>query len=174
MDRIRLLALDRGGEGFEQVGTPNGQIGKTVALDRLRPEVEELPRLAGLPMADFLAFGRAGQSLERLENPKGLQRAGSVRAQLHPGADFREPRRLLVDIDLETPLQQGECRRQPADPGAGDQHMRPPIAHGPPHPRMRTSQLATLSIAQCRMSPGLTWLTPEQVPLMMMSPGHKV
>ena len=40
--------------------------------------------------------------------------------------------------------------------------------------RMRTSQPAILSISQCRTSPGFTWLTPEQVPLMMMSPGHKV
>ena len=28
MDRVRLLTPDRGGEGFEQIGTPDRQIGK--------------------------------------------------------------------------------------------------------------------------------------------------
>src|SRR5271165_2917026 len=123
MDRIRSRAPDRRGESFEQIGTPDRQIGKTVALDRFGPEVEEVPGLAGLPVADFLALGRARQLLERLENPERLQCPGPVRAELHPGANFFESRRLLVDVDLETALQQGECGRQPADPGAGDQYM---------------------------------------------------
>ena len=45
---------------------------------------------------------------------------------------------------------------------------------GRAHPRILTSQRAILPISQCRTSPGVTWLTPEQVPLMMMSPGHNV
>ena len=136
MDRVRLLTPDRGGEGFEQIGTPDRQIGKTVALDRFGPEVEEVPGLAGLPVADFLALGRAGRSLERLENPHGVERAGSVWTELHPGADFFEFRRLLVDIDLETSLQEGECGRQPTDPGASDQHMGLPVVHGPTPSRL--------------------------------------
>ena len=62
-------------------------------------------------MADFFAFGRAGQLLERRENPHGVERAGAVRTELDPGADFFEFRRLLVDIDREAALQQRECGR---------------------------------------------------------------
>jgi hypothetical protein len=49
--------------------------------------------------------------LERIENPHGVQRPGAVRTELHSGADFFEFRRLLVDIDREAALQQGECGR---------------------------------------------------------------
>src|SRR6516162_314880 len=111
MDRVRLLAPDCGSEGFEQVRTPDRQMGKTVAPDRLRPEIEERPGLAGLPMAYFLPLGRARQLLERIENSHGVQRPSPVGTELHPGADLFELRGLLVDIDRETPLQQGECGR---------------------------------------------------------------
>jgi hypothetical protein len=50
-----------------------------------------------------------------------MERPGSVGAQLHPGADLLEFWRLLVDVDLEALLHQGECCRQPIDPAAGNQ-----------------------------------------------------
>src|SRR5208282_152918 len=109
MDRVPLLAAHPLGEHIEQIGTPDRQIGKTVALDRFGPEVEEVPGLAGLPVADLLARGRTEQLLERIENSHGVERPGAVRTELHPGADLLESRRLLVIIDRKTSLQQGEC-----------------------------------------------------------------
>jgi len=67
---------------------PNRPIRKAVALDRFGPEVEEVPGLAGLPVADFLARGCAGQSFERIENPHGVERPGSLPDSENPGKNL--------------------------------------------------------------------------------------
>src|SRR5262244_2988805 len=58
-------APQRARQHFEQVRAVDGEVRRAVALDRYRSEVEELPGLAGLPMADFLALRLAGQDLQR-------------------------------------------------------------------------------------------------------------
>ena len=116
MDRILLFASYRRGEHREQIGAPDRQIGKPIAFDRLGPEVEELSGVAGLPVTYLLALGLGGQRRKLFENSHGAERAGSVRAQLHPGPYLLELLRPLADIDLEPALQQGEGGRHPPIP----------------------------------------------------------
>src|SRR5262249_14398995 len=55
MDRIRALKPDRLEQRHVQVAAMEHHIGKAVALDRHRAEVEQLPGLTGAPEPDLLA-----------------------------------------------------------------------------------------------------------------------
>src|SRR5580704_19544689 len=126
MDRVGLLAPYARGQRAQQIGTPSRQVWKTIALDRLGAEVEQFPGVAGLPVPHLLAVGLATERLQWREHAEQAESAGAVRAQLHASADLGQLRRLLPDVDIEPALQQRQRRRQPADAGAGDQHMRFP------------------------------------------------
>ena len=143
-----------------QIGTPDRQIGKTGALARFGPEVEEVPGLAGPPRASAPARKHRPQK-PRCRPPVAHR---SIPSQLPcRTGKTREKITGLCKISVAiNPL--GPFRALRQGNGREDQTQS----------RMRTSQPAILSISLCRTSPGFTWLTPEQVPLMMMSPGHKV
>src|SRR3990170_8967008 len=88
-------------EYVEQVRTVDRKVRIAVALDRDLAQVEELPGLAGVPHADFLAGGLAGKRLELVAHAQLVEHPRAVRAKLQPGADFLQFRRLLVDLDVE-------------------------------------------------------------------------
>ena len=122
MDRVGLFTPHRARQHVEQARPVHGEIGKAVALDRYRPEIEQLPGLAGVPQADFLALGLAGERLQDLTHTERVEHARAVRGELHAGADFLQLRRLLVDLDVDAALEQGQRRRESADAAAGDQN----------------------------------------------------
>src|SRR5205823_1823480 len=125
MQRVRLGAAQRADDHVEQIRAVDGEVRRAIALDGDRAEVEQLPGLAGLPMADFLALRLARQGLELLADAKRVEHARAVRRELHAGADFLQLRSLLVDIDVDAVLEQRQRGAQPADAAAGDQN-----AHG--------------------------------------------
>ena len=104
MQRIGFGTRDGLRQDGEEVGTEDGEVRGAVALDRYRTEVEELPGLARLPVADLLALRLARQRLELVADPERLQHARAVRGELHARADLLQLRRLLVDIDVDAVL----------------------------------------------------------------------
>ncbi len=73
-------------------------------------------------MAYHLDLGLDGARPERRLEAKRMEHARAVGADLHAGADLAELGRLLVDLDVDAALQQGEPRGEPADAGADDDH----------------------------------------------------
>ena len=124
MDRLRLFAAYRRGEHAVKIGAVQRQVREPVARHGDGTQVEELPGLAAAPESDFLPGRLAGQRRERLSQSERVQRARPVGADLHPGADVAERARLLVDIDVDAAPEKRERCRQPADAGAGEQHVR--------------------------------------------------
>ena len=49
-----------------------------------------------------------------------MENASAVGADLYAGAEFTEFRRLLIDIDIDSALDECERRSEPADTGADD------------------------------------------------------
>src|SRR5258706_16480365 len=100
----------------------NGEVRRAVALDGDRTQIKELPGLAGLPMADFLALRYAGQGLQLFADAERVEHAAAVCRELHAGADLLQLRRLLVHIDVDAMLEQRQRGSQAADAAAGNQN----------------------------------------------------
>src|SRR5688572_26202742 len=79
---------ERRGEHVQQVWTVDREVRISVALDRDLAQVEELPGLARVPQADFLARGLTGKRLERVTDAERVERARPVGTELQAGADF--------------------------------------------------------------------------------------
>ena len=109
-------------EHVEQVRTIDGEVGKTVALDGDRAEIEELPGLAGIPQPDFLALRLAGKRLQLLADAERIEHPRAVRGELHARADFLELRGLLVDLDINARAEQRERGGEPADAAPCDEY----------------------------------------------------
>jgi hypothetical protein len=99
-------------------------VGRAIALDRRRAEIEELPALPGAPEADLLALRLDRDAAERILEPERDQNAGPVGADLDAGADLAQRRRLLEDGDVEAATQQRERGGETADPGTDDEDAR--------------------------------------------------
>ncbi len=125
VNRIRLLAPHGARQHVEQIRAVDGEIGKAVALDRDRPEVEELPRLAGIPQADFLALRLARERLQLLADAERVEHARAIGGKLHARADFLQLGRLLVDLDVDSVPEQREGGGETADPRACNQDAQP-------------------------------------------------
>ena len=118
MDRVRPLAPDRVEQHGMQVAAVEHHVGKAVALDRDRAEIEQLPGLAGAPEPDFLAGDDDAERSSRFAEAERIEHARAVRADLHPGAELLQLRRLLIDIDAEALPDQRQRRGQSADAAA--------------------------------------------------------
>ena len=79
MDRVRPFAADRVEQYGMQVAAVKHHVGKAVALDRDRAEVEQLPGLPGAPQPDFLAGDDHADLLDRLAKAERVEHAGAVR-----------------------------------------------------------------------------------------------
>ena len=104
-----------------QVGAMDHEIGRAVARDRLRAEIEQLPGLARVPEPDFFAGRLAPDLAQRSFQPEREQHARAVRRNLHARAELGEFARLLVDLDVVAVAQQRERGREAADARADDQ-----------------------------------------------------
>jgi hypothetical protein len=87
-----------------QVGPVHHQIACAALRNGGFAQVEALLLLPGVPQPDLLAGGQASELVEPGADPELDQAAGGVGAQLETGADSRQRRSLLVDVDLESPL----------------------------------------------------------------------
>ena len=120
MDRVRPLAPDRVEQHGVQIAAVEHHVGKAVALDRDRAEIEQLPGLAGAPEPDLLAGDDDAEPLGRRAEPQRIEHAGAVRADLDAGAELLQLGRLLIDIDADALPDQRQRRGQSADAGADD------------------------------------------------------
>ena len=84
-----------------QIAAMDGDVGKAVALDRFKAEIEQLPALPGVPQPDRLAGRQHLNLFQRILEPERMKHAGAVGADLHAGAELAQFRRLLVDIDVD-------------------------------------------------------------------------
>src|SRR6185503_5899217 len=118
VDGIGLERPDRARQDLQEIGPVDREVRKAVALDRLRAEVEQLPRLARAPQADLLALRLARERLEFIAHAERVEHARAVGGQLHARADLAQLVRLLVDLDVGAQAQQGQRGGEPADAGA--------------------------------------------------------
>src|SRR5690606_21368378 len=119
------------------------------------PQVEERPRLAGVPQPHLLA-GRLNRDLGKcFLQPERQQHLGPVGSDLDPGADLLQLRRLLEHLDVEAGAQQRECRGEAADAGARDQDLAH-LAHARPRTCCATSAAGSTSAYLLAMSKRLT------------------
>ena len=128
MDRVRPLAADRVEQHGVQIAAVEHHVGKAVALDRDRAEIEQLPGLAGAPEPDLLAGDDDAEPLGRLAEAQRIEHARAVRADLHAGAELLQLGRLLIDIDADALPDQRQRRGQAADAGADDGNVL--VCHG--------------------------------------------
>ena len=144
LHRVRLDAPDRLGKSRMQVAAVHQDVGRAVALDRDRPEIERLPALAGAPEAGFLAGRNHLRALERLLKTERMQDARSIGPDLDARADLLE----LASIAR---------RPRPRRPGA---RARAPAAR-PPIPPPMTTILSADAIWYSVLSNPHSTLAPE-------------
>ena len=118
MDAVGGLFLKRIDKNAVQVGTVDEDVGSAVALLGNDAEVEELPSASALPVPDLLGLRPHRPGIERRLEPQRPQHTRAVGAELHAGPDLAQLGRLLVDLDVDAALPQGERASQPADAGA--------------------------------------------------------
>src|SRR4029079_2272132 len=81
--------------------------------------------------------------------PEPVQDPRGVRADLDPGADLGDRRRLLVYLHVETGRSQRQRRREPADPGTDDGDAHQSVHRGTPN--------TAVAIATVRNAPCTSW-----------------
>src|SRR6266849_1605946 len=106
------------GDDREQVGAEHGQVRRAVELYAARVERRPLQRAAILPAPLMGAGGPHGLTVERSAEAEPIEDPRRVRPHVNAAADLGQLRRLLVDIDVEAGLAQGEGGSQAADTGA--------------------------------------------------------
>src|SRR3954463_1335113 len=82
LDRIGLGAAYCARQHVEEIGAVDREVRGAIALDRDRAKIEELPGLAGLPVADLLALRLAGERLQLLAPARLMPPPRAVRLQL--------------------------------------------------------------------------------------------
>ena len=98
------------------------RVGRAVHLLMLFGQREALDHLAGVVQAEHIGARADADRRDRLLEAEVPQHVHGIGADLDAGADLAELRRLLVDFDVVAGLHQAGGRRQPADPGAGDEN----------------------------------------------------
>ena len=124
VDRVGLQFTHGLDQDRMKLAPVNHPVRRPEALDGIGAQVKQLPGLASVPDADLLAGGLAYDGAELLLQPKLDQKPRPVRGHLKTGSQLRQLRRLLVDIDVDALLQQGQRSNQASDPASCDQHMR--------------------------------------------------
>ena len=108
--------------------------GRAPAGHRRLGERHPAQERAALPVARVQRVRDDADGAERLGEPQAVQDLDGVGAEREARAHLAQDAGLLVDVDVEAGLAQGEGGGQAADPGADDEH-----AHGPA--RIRTRDL---------------------------------
>ena len=117
-DVLRLL---RGiGERYLQVAAMDRPIGRAIAALGVRPErnTHDLVARAAGHHADRLRRNHQGR--EALAQAERDQHAGGIGSELNSGAGLFQSSGLLEHGDAQAGARQRQRRRQPRDPGAGD------------------------------------------------------
>jgi len=85
-----------------QITAVDGDVGKTVALDRLHAEVEQLPALAGIPESDCLAGRQHLHALQRRFESQRMQHARAIGTDLHASPELAQFGRLFINFNVDT------------------------------------------------------------------------
>ena len=101
-----------------QVAAMDGDVRKAVACLGLGAEIEQLPGLPGVPKPDRLAGRQHLNLLQRRFQPKRMQNADAVGADLHTGPELAQLRRLFVNFDVDATPEERQRRRKTADAGS--------------------------------------------------------
>ena len=118
------------------VGRAERRLVGPVAADRVVGD-----DLAAVPAPDDERRRDDRDGLDLLAEPEPAQLARAVGRQRDRGADLAQLVRLLVDLEADPALAQGEREDQPADPAADDGDLRP--GHRPtPSPPCRAGASA--------------------------------
>jgi hypothetical protein len=79
---------------------------------------------SGLVVQEREAGCRAGEKRNAVHQSERAKHLLGPRAQRQPGTDFTQFRRLLIKLDVETPVDQGKSGDQAAETCADDQYPR--------------------------------------------------
>ena len=112
-----------------QIGAVHHAIGKAVPAFVVFADRKFIDDLAAEITAREPVFGREAYRLHRRSQSEHIQNMAGIGADLNAGADFAEHLALFEDPDRVAAPQQQSRSRQPADPGADNQHIK--SAHCP-------------------------------------------
>src|SRR3546814_21026677 len=110
MDGVRFRTAHGVGQNPVKVGAVEHDVGIPVALDRFRPEIEQLPRPASVPQAYLLPCRLATDGGGGVVEPERTQDPAAVRAALQARTEFGEGRRRTVKVDVDALPRSEELR----------------------------------------------------------------
>ena len=119
-DGVGLERANRIREEAVQIGAVKHEMRRAESLDALVAEIEPVPGFAGAPVPQLATLRPHLHPGERRLETEREQDARAVGADLDAGADFLEPIRLFVNLDVDATLEQGQRRGQSTDAGADD------------------------------------------------------
>ncbi|MNV47306.1 hypothetical protein D3C71_1391710 [compost metagenome] len=119
----RLATLHGAQQQTMQIAPVHHEVWETVTCHAILAQVEQGPRLPGVPQPDALGVRLARDALEFLQQAQGGQHGGPVGTDLQASADFAEFRCLLVDRYVEASLHHGQARGEATDAGTNDQDL---------------------------------------------------
>ena len=117
------LRTKPGKQDVQQIGPVRGVIRRTKALLRPLAERRVIETVAGIPGAVVAALRIIGDLRQRFAEAERAQDARGVAADLKPGADLAEGRRLLEQFGLDAALAQRQERGDSADAAACDENF---------------------------------------------------
>jgi hypothetical protein len=121
MKSVGLFAHHRIDERVMQVGPMQGVIRRAVFLDRNVAQLNDGAGPAAIPQTHILACEFGADAQQFRTQTDFLQHAGAVGRDLHAGADFLQLGSLLIDLHIESSLQQRQCCRQSTQTGSSDE-----------------------------------------------------
>lgn len=122
MAGMGAILRHRFGKQKGQVAAMEMIVGCTEALLDFRAQRRALQRATVVPALLVDGERSHAPALHRVPEAQPMQQARGVGADLQAGADLAEARRLLVDLNVESGLEQRQRRGQPADATADDGH----------------------------------------------------
>src|SRR5438876_9482389 len=118
MAEMNPLGGETRGNHSQQIGAVDGDVRRAIKLFALRVERRPLQGAAILP-APLVGPERADAlAVEPWPEAEAAQHAGRIRTHVDPPADLGQLRRLFVDLDVKTCLQQSHGGAESADAAA--------------------------------------------------------
>ncbi len=122
-DRVRIERARFIGENGVEIGAMHLRVRRAVQPLVLRRQREALNFLAGVVQAKDVSARMHADLADRRLEAEMTQGVHGVGADLDTGPDLLQPRRLLVNLDLVSVLDQERGRGEPAEPRTRDQDL---------------------------------------------------
>src|SRR5262245_23024643 len=103
-----------------QIGAVKEHVRKTIALNGLFAEIEELPLLTRAPQANLFTGCETAELTDLILQSQFIENPGAVRTYLDTSAHLLNTACLLIDINIEASSEQRERCCKPPQPSSHD------------------------------------------------------